>query len=285
MDWAEAIRGIIRDFVRESPKNRHPDGLDPYFDEPLVGFAAPDDPLFLSYKEVIGEFHLTPRELFANAFPEARLVGGAVISWVLPITEKTRLTNRLQDALPSTRWAHTRAFGEAFNVELRCHLVSELTKRGFRALAPMLSPLWRIVDDARVGMASAWSERHAAYAAGLGTFSLNDGLITERGIAHRLGSVVTDLTLAPSPRRYTQLRENCLFFREQRCGACIDRCPVGALSEAGHDKALCNRHVYQTVLEAVGERYGVKEAGCGLCQTEVPCESRIPASRGSRQRG
>ena len=59
-----------------------------------------------------------------------------------------------------------------------------LTNQGARAVAPCLQDGWTAINDPQVGLASTWSERHAAYAAGLGTFSLNDGLITERGIAH-----------------------------------------------------------------------------------------------------
>ena len=91
------------------------------------------------------------------------------------------------------------------------------------------------------------------------------------------GSVVTEAPLPPSPRPYPERRHNCLFHREGTCGACIQRCPVGALSEQGHDKARYREHVYGAVLREVGEVYGLTEAGCGLCQTGVPCESRIPA--------
>jgi epoxyqueuosine reductase QueG len=279
MDLAAAVRREIEAFVRESPANRHADGSGPYFDEPLVGFASAEDPLFAHYKDVIGSFHLTPRELFEDAFGEGCFPGGTVVSWILPIPEETRLTNRMEDEYPSARWAHTRAYGEKFNAELRRHVVSRLGELGFRAVAPLLSPRWKMLRETPVGPASTWSERHAAYAAGLGTFSLNDALITPRGIAHRTGSVVTDLLLPPSGRTCADYRANCLFFREQTCGACIDRCPVGALSEAGHDKDRCWQHVYGTVVQAVGERYGVTEAGCGLCQTGVPCESRIPRGR------
>ena len=117
----------------------------------------------------------------------------------------------------------------------------------------------------------------AAYAAGLGTFSLNDALITPKGIAHRLGSVITDLVIEPSLRIYPERRYNCLHYRENRCGACIGRCPVGALSRDGHDKNKCRSYVYGTIPEAVAERYGVAATGCGLCQTKVPCEGVIPA--------
>ena len=41
----------------------------------------------------------------------------------------------------------------------------------------------------KYGMASCWSERHAAFVSGLGTFGLCDGLITPVGKAMRCGSV------------------------------------------------------------------------------------------------
>ena len=143
-------------------------------------------------------------------------------------------------------------------------------------MAPQLAPGWRQLDDPVAGVASTWSERHAAYAAGLGNFSLNDALITERGIAHRLGSVIADLPLPPTPRTAPDYRHNCLYHRDGSCGACIRRCPVGALSTQGHDKTLCRAYVYGAVPEAVGERYGVSQTGCGLCQTGIPCEAMVP---------
>jgi epoxyqueuosine reductase QueG len=126
------------------------------------------------------------------------------------------------------------------------------------------------------GLSSTWSERHAAFAAGLGTFSLNRGFISERGIAHRCGSVITNLVITPSLRRYRHHTENCLFCRNGSCGVCISRCPVGAITRFGHDKESCRVYGYETVVQEVGERYGVATPGCGLCQTGVPCEARIP---------
>jgi epoxyqueuosine reductase QueG len=281
METAHRLVEQLTRFVAESPANRHPDGSGPYFDAPLVGFAAAGDPLFEEYKGIIGAFHRTPREVFEESHGVGSLAAGTVIVWILPITAETRRSNREQTRVPSVRWAHTRAFGERFNSDLRRHAVACLHESGHRAAAPLLVPSWRMVDDPAVGLASTWSERHAAYAAGLGTFSLNDGFITPRGIAHRVGSVVTDLVLPPSGRPYPDHRHNCLFHREGTCGACIGRCPAGALSEAGHDKEKCRRHVYGTVVEEVGAALGITEAGCGLCQTAVPCEGRIPRGKGA----
>ena len=267
----ETIIAEIRRFVAESPGNRFPDGSGPYFDESLVGFAAAADPLFSDYKRIIGDFHLTPAELLEGA--------ATVIVWVLPVTEQTRISNRLESAWPSRRWSLTRSHGETLNGELRRHMVAYLEGLGHRAVAPQYAPAWKEFTDTPVGIASTWSERHAAYAAGLGTFSLSDGLITERGIAHRLGSVITDLSLEPTPRIAPDHRHNCLWYREGSCGVCIGRCPVGAITFNGHDKSRCRDYVYGAVPEAVGERYGVPYAGCGLCQTRVPCESAVPRGR------
>ena len=264
----ELIAEIER-FVHQSPANLQEDGVTAYFDKPLVGFASAVDPLFDLYKEIIGEFHLTPGELLPTA--------ASVVCWVLPVSESARASNRSQKQFPSRAWARTRDRGEAFNVRLRQHLVAWLLERGFLALAPQLSERWQGVEVPGTGPASNWSERHAAYAAGLGTFSLNDALITSKGMAHRLGSLMTDADFPPTLRAYSSYRSHCLRFRTGGCGACIARCPVGALSDQGHDKKKCRTYVYGTVPDAVGIEYQVKAAGCGLCQTGVPCEHRIPA--------
>lgn len=286
MGFEQVLREEIERFVRESPENRRKTGPGPYFAPPLVGFASARDPLFSQYKEIIGAFHMTPAEVFEDAFGPGSLGAGTgegtVVCWVLPIAREVREGNRREERLPSRDWAHTRNFGEQFNDSLRRRVVEFLGQAGHRAVAPHLSPRWKRLDDTPAGIASTWSERHAAYAAGLGTFSLNDALITPRGIAHRLGSVVTDLVLEPSPRPFRDYRENCLFFRGEECGVCITRCPAGAISEAGHDKESCRRYSYGTVMDAVGAEYGVEIAGCGLCQTRVPCESRVPRGRQRR---
>ena len=271
----EELLSEISSFVLSDKGNELPDGGS-YFDQPLVGVAAGDNPLFDKFRDAVGPFHWLPGEVMTRAGFAPLGQPTSVISWVLPINLAVRESNRLEKVFPSRKWALTRNFGEIFNTNLRRHVVEWFTVRGIAAAAPQLVAGWCQVNDGPNGIASTWSERHAAYAAGLGTFSLNDGLITERGIAHRLGSVVAAVALPATSRGDTGLYDNCLYHRLGRCGVCISRCPVKALSGKGHDKPACMEHVYGTAQRQVGELYGVKQTGCGLCQTSVPCEATNP---------
>ena len=201
----------------------------------------------------------------------------SVISWILPAMEETRKSNRAETRVPSRLWSHTRWYGEKFNDAMRRHVVKLLTGMGYLAAAPMLQPYFKIEYENinEKGYYSNWSERHIAYAAGLGTFSLSDGFITERGIAHRCGSVVTNLALPANPRIAKNPYSNCLFYADSSCTACITRCPAGAITEKGHDKAKCREYQHSEFHHLL-EEYSVEVVGCGLCQTKIPCESHNP---------
>ena len=58
----QRVHRFITQLVAESSLNRL-SAMDsgPIFDEPLIGVADGDAPLFAEYKRIIGEFHLTPR--------------------------------------------------------------------------------------------------------------------------------------------------------------------------------------------------------------------------------
>lgn len=273
------IPAAIRHFVDHSPDNHLQDpDKERAFDTPLVGFAGGNDPLFDAYKDHVGPFHWTPLEVFAQTFPDCPATADTltVISWILPQTRATKADNRREKQFPAERWTRARTYGEMFNAKLRQHVVELLGEAGIRAVAPMLSPQWEKRESPKHGYASTWSERHAAYACGLGTFGLSDGLITPLGKAMRVGSVVARIRIEPSPRPYDNHQAYCLFHAKGICGKCMQRCPAGAITAAGHDKVRCKAYIRQETMPFVKNRYGFEGKGCGLCQTRVPCESRIP---------
>ena len=277
-DLANWVEGIVNAFVRESPENTLRNEADERaWADPLVGFSSGADTLYMFYKQDIGSFFLTPLEWFTVSFPGTEVDPEelTVISWILPQTEATKADQRQRNALTSERWARSRIFGEEANMKLRRQVTETLTRAGYPAVAPMLSPLWKGETSVKYGFASTWSERHAAYAAGLGTFGLCDGLITPVGKAMRAGSVIACIDIRPSARPYRDRHDYCLFYMKGTCGECMRRCPAGAISERGHDKAKCSRYLDAT-RGYVESTFGFEGYGCGLCQTGVPCESCIP---------
>jgi epoxyqueuosine reductase QueG len=217
--------------------------------------------------------HKSPQEIFEITLAKSRRPQElSVISWVLPASEDIRRSNRKEKIYPSLLWAHARNFGEQFNVRLRNHVVAVLKRKGYQAVAPMNSPHFRRLKSPRVGFTSNWSERHVAYACGLGAFGLSDGLITPKGKAIRVGSVVTNLPLRPSQRIYTNHHANCLHYFNRTCKVCAKRCPAGAITAKGHDKDKCREYVHGST--GTKGWYGVKITGCGLCQTRSPASLR-----------
>ncbi|NMA68451.1 MAG: epoxyqueuosine reductase [Desulfitobacterium sp.] len=233
------------------------------YDAPIFAFGSADDEYFEQLKQpsIIGEHFLHPKEWL----PE----GKTVISFFLPFNEEVKNGNKKDMSWPSAEWLHARIEGQAFLIKLCNKLKSELLKAGYKAVVPSSDErFWSNTDspNGETKFTSNWSERHAAFICGLGTFGLSKGLITQRGTAGRFGSIITDLELSPDQRTYKDIYEYC-----SDCGKCVKNCPSGAISiENGKDHAICSKFLEQTA-EIFKPRYG-----CGKCQINVPCESRIP---------
>lgn len=238
-----------------------------YYDAPLVGIAAADDPIFLQFKSdemIYGQALRLPGDWLAGA--------KSVISFFLPYTARVRESNGPELSRPSDEWLHARIEGQDFLMKVCEAIKSWLAEEGYSAIIPAAGPDFAIHrDDSAQSRGepvykSSWSERHAAYAAGLGTFSLSKHIITEKGVCGRFGSIITDAVLEPTPRPYSQPYEYCTF-----CGACAYRCPVDAISvEKGKDILLCADFVEGTKL-SFAPRYG-----CGKCQIKLPCSYKRP---------
>lgn len=256
MDQQVNILQIIEEFLRESELNKVPElRLPRIFEDPVIGIADAEDPLFLKLKEpgVISPAHLTPAEWLSGA--------KTVISYFLPFSQKVREAN-YSDGLPALEWVYGRWEGEMCNNQVRRLLVDELEKSGQKAIAPALDSGFRVVERK-----SNWSERHAAYIAGLGTFGHGRSLITLKGCAGRFGSVITTLKIEPTIRRHDLFHTYC-----ESCLSCVDRCASGAIRPEGKNIPVCSDYQDNIIKPKFDPRHG-----CGKCQTALPCEDRIPS--------
>jgi len=233
------------------------------FDSPIFAFGCVDDELYIKYKspDIIGNHFLTPSEWLPTA--------KTVISFFLPYTETIRLANARDYHWPADEWLHGRYEGQLFLKNFSAYIKQLLQEVGFESLIPVDDPRFSVGDaNTNSKFTSNWSERHIAYACGLGTFGLSKGIITEKGMCGRFGSILTELDLPKDIRPYKEIYEYCTM-----CGVCIYHCPAQAISLAeGKNSLLCSAFL-DKVREQNSPRYG-----CGKCQVNVPCETGRPIS-------
>lgn len=283
---AQELADCITEYVNTSPENRilPEDAIRPdiagmkIYDSPLVAFASADDRLFTEEFKKAGVIHpeyMAPQEWLSSA--------RTVISFFLPFTDTVKKSNRCRTDEPyepgipqrcSPEWLHGRIEGQMFVARLCEEIETLLRDEGFETVCPSVCGKLRMITP----FISTWSERHAAYAAGLGTFGLSKGLITEKGMAGRFGSVITNAEFPATERPYSDPFEYCIM-----CGKCMERCPAGAINiergcALGKDQLVCGPYVAGGKLPPHGPNQRVRY-GCGKCQVGVPCESGIPGRK------
>lgn len=250
----EKLEAFVTEFVKcynENPEIRSS------WEEPLFAYADAKDPLFKGLKTVIGEYHKLPEDIMKE--------GKTVISYFIPLSKSIADSNVL-GYFSSKAWV----FGYFETIDLINGI-----NNGLKELFELNGWKLAVTADHRswdpVTMECNWSHRHAAYIAGLGTFGLNRGLITSKGVCGRIGTLITDAYINPTPR---PTEEYCLYKRNGSCGVCLKKCPVSALGAPDqYDNRSC-----QTVTYENAEEY--KDIGfadvCAKCMTGVPCSIQKP---------
>ena len=117
-----------------------------------------------------------------------------------------------------------------------------------------------------------FSHRHAAVAAGLGEFGLNNLLLTPRyGPRQRLVSIITTAPLEPDP-----IIEKPICLGE-KCSLCIKRCPAGAFGEP-YDLAIAARSCKLAKVDIEACRGYYKDSVYGS-QCARECMTACPVGR------
>lgn len=286
----EIILEFLIDLFSKNKLNRLPEsyGGDRIFSNPIIGIAQGDDSIFKKYKEIISPKHLTPEEVWKAAkLPNIEDSNLRILSIVFPFSNQIRSESIKARVMPAEIYSIGRNYANEFKIDVMKQTIEFFKKQGFRATAGILSDKFNIYP----GFFSSWSERHIAFAAGLGTFSLHEGFISEVGCNIRLCSVITDAPLRVTTRRNDDPYANCLYYTNGTCRECEKICPADAINEKGHDKKKC--WVYGRKVEAEmtkrltpilkphlrriqGKMIQSYPVGCAFCQFGVPCMDKNP---------
>jgi len=236
------------------------------FREPLLGWTRADDPLFAEFRRCVGPDHLRPEDALPGA--------GSVLSVFLPFGEELVSGNRA-GARPSPEWCRAYTEANAFLDVLTGSLGGAAERCGFAFVRSQAAHHLTGRHDPDIDPAllrSGWSQRHVAYACGLGTFGMNRLIITEKGCAGRFSSLITT---APLPPRERVEEERCLAKAGYGCGVCISRCPAGALGSGGFDRVKCWKYLVEQ--NEVSRGHGLPVVNvCGKCSAGTPCALRVP---------
>jgi epoxyqueuosine reductase QueG len=105
-----------------------------------------------------------------------------------------------------------------------------------------------------------FSHRHAAFLAGLGTFGVNNMILTpEYGPRIRFGSILSTANLPADPLLDDHLCIHCM--------RCVDMCPSAALNKEEYPEGLTDKKACATYSAALNERY---VSPCGICIKVCP---------------
>ncbi len=204
--------------------------------------------------------------------PSSRLEGapeGRRPSDILPTARSVivgliHILDSVCDDLPYSRYEYTNQFfllnGTLNSTATR--ICRRLEDKGYRAL-----PIPAAYPRINKLPAGVLSHRHAAVAAGLGEFALNNLLTTEEyGSRVRLVSIVTEADLDPDEPCTTSL---CTDRRKSCDLACVKSCPTGSLTADGRiDKIKC-LHYQEQIMP-----WSAAELRCGLCLASCPIGKR-----------
>lgn len=259
----EKITDMIRSFIKNYEEQ---DGITTRWGIPLVGFADADHPDILKLKEIVSPTHRLPREILSGA--------RIIVAYFVPFINEMAYTNRSNGEIASPEWALAYEETNAMFRKLNDWLIEELNKMGYAAA---VTPEAYTFDRGR--LISNWSQRHIARVAGLGTFGVNNMLITKAGCCGRYSTVVTDLDVVPDA---PSEEEYCIYKLNGRCGACFKHCPSGALTAGGFDREKCYRVCLENAkrYKQFGSSYDAESGGepdeggsevCGKCVVNVPC--------------
>jgi epoxyqueuosine reductase QueG len=261
------LKEIVRRITETVSQYESDRGLAACRKAPLAAIVPAGAPGFGRLKQAVSPTHLLPEDILRGA--------KSVISFFIPFEDRIVDSNNVPGPA-SEAWA----LSYIQTNDLIAHIGADLEEllRSFGAESGKI-PATHNFDESR--LISDWSHRHIAWIASLGSFGMNNMLITEAGCCGRFGSLVTSCAFPPEEYAPSApAPERCLYKLRRAggdaCGLCRERCPAGAWEGGRFDRRRC----YARCLEnsRLYQHLGYADV-CGKCLAGLPCSTRDPSAR------
>jgi epoxyqueuosine reductase QueG len=229
--------------------------------------AAAIDGRFEQLPRIAADDHFHPRDLLPTA--------KSVIVFFIPFKKELVKENEAGHR-PCRNWGVAYVQTNDLIDRLSRAISDELAAQGFKS---GLTPATHNFDEAR--LIARWSHKHLGHLAGMGRFGIHNMLITPRGCAGRLGSLVTEAAIGDHPLMAGD--EACLLRAGKECGKCMPACPVNALSEQEFDRRGCWDRLNENrkVLDYFSDLPESTDV-CGKCAAVMPCSFTNPVAKMSK---
>jgi len=225
--------------------------------EPLVKFVSLKNMKLAWLKEAVSPDHYLPEDILAGA--------KSLVCFFIPF--HSDIVNSNAEAGPASReWALAYIKTNDLIKTINDDFEKLFAARGYKAGK---IPATHNFDKQK--LISFWSHRHLAFLAGLGSFGINNMLITEKGCCGRIGTMVSDCECDTMPPLISK-KEFCLNRRNGGCGICRKKCEAGAYGDV-FDRRAC----YAQCLKNAERHKDIGLADvCGKCLTGLPCSLAAP---------
>ncbi len=254
------IENYIVDFIRKYEKQ---DEITTTWGKPIVGYGDVNHDYIKNIRKYAYEKHLMPQDVLKDST--------IILAYFIPFIKDIANSN-IGGEIASETWTLAYEETNEMFVKLNKYIIHKIQDMGYKASVCDVAG-----DFEQDVLKSKWSHRHMARAAGLGTFGVNNMLITKKGCCGRYYTIVTNLPVEPD--EFIQ-EEYCLYKKDKSCLACVKNCPSGALTNTNYDRFKC----YETCMKSFDKfesMYGNKQKQngkprggsevCGKCVVNLPC--------------
>ena len=250
------IKSILVEYEKSNKLNKF--WKDPVWKDPIVEIIPAACEELETLKKTVSPAHCMPCDIL----PDAK----SIICFFIPFADYIANSN-VNGIMASEEWALAYLKTNDLIKAINNNVETLMQKNGYKAGK---IPATHNFDTEK--LVSNWSHRHLAYIAGIGTFGINNMIITKDGCCGRLGSIIINYKF-DEYKKFKRAGEKCLNKIDGSCGICQKKCVASAYENNYYDRHKC----YSQCLKNAEYH---KESGyadiCGKCLVGLPCSIKEP---------